>query len=102
MVLRRYRRIEEISPAGYGFDQAVVVVAELGAQLSNTLANGIAGHDHIWPYDIEKLLLGHQPSSVGHQIAKHLKRLWPQLDILLVRAQTSARKIEGKPVEVQN
>ena len=66
MILRRYRRIEEISSTGYRLDQAMIAVAELGAQLSNALADGIASHDHIWPYGIEKLLLGHKPSTNGN------------------------------------
>jgi hypothetical protein len=100
MVLCQYRRIKEISPTRYRLDQGVIAVAELSAQLSNSLFNGIVTHDHVWPYSIEKLSLGHQSSSVVREIAKHLKRLWPQLDILLARAQTSTREIERKPVEV--
>jgi hypothetical protein len=45
------------------------------------------------------ILLADQPSGVLREVAQHLKCLVPQLDILVVDAQTCARQIERKSVE---
>jgi hypothetical protein len=98
----RFRRdcgVKQIPTARYCFDQAVIGITEFVAQLPNALHYGGIGHGHIGPYRVVELPLGHQPPGIVRQVSKNLKRLGPQLDILLARTQTPAHQVERKSVK---
>ena len=91
--------VEQITAARYRLDKTVVIVAELVTQLPNALRDRVVGHGHVGPYGLVKLLLGDQPPGVLCEVTKYLEGLGPQLDIVVARAQTSARQIEREVVE---
>src|SRR5439155_16955077 len=72
---RRDRGIEQISTARYRLDQAVTVITELAAQLTNDLHDGVIRNDDVGPDRVVKLLLGNKASGSPCEVAKHLKCL---------------------------
>jgi hypothetical protein len=96
---RRNRGIKQIPTARYCLDQAVIGIIEFVTQLPNALHYGGIGHGYIGPYSGVELPLGHQAPGIVYQVSKNLKRLGPQLYILLARTQTPAYQVERKSVE---
>src|SRR5215207_4114000 len=80
----------------------MIDISELFTQLPDALNKRVISHDDVRPDGLEKLLLGHQPSSVFRQISKDLERLGRQVDVLLTNPEATAREIEREAVEPQN
>ncbi len=97
-----HRGVQQIAAARHRLDQAAVVVAELMAQFPNALHERVIGHRHVWPHRLIEFLLGHEPPGVLCEVAQHLERLGPQVDLLIARTQASSRQIEHEAVELQN
>src|SRR5262245_14643569 len=106
MQCRTYRArrfcIQDISAPGHRFDQAVILIAELGAQFPNALHQGVVRNRHVSPHRIEQLLFGNKTPDVSSKVAEHFERLGPKRNVLSTHANTASAKIESEAVEISN
>jgi hypothetical protein len=66
------------------------------------LGDRVVGNDHSGPDGVIEFLLGDQAPGIHREVFKDLEGLRPQVKILISHAQTAAREIKRKPVEIQD
>ncbi|MCP1911003.1 hypothetical protein J2R96_003483 [Bradyrhizobium elkanii] len=73
MIVRRRQRpgIEAIAAARHRLDDAVVIIAQLQAQLADALDERVVGNRDVTPDRLVQILLGCQPPGIAGEIAEH-------------------------------
>jgi hypothetical protein len=80
----------------------MVVVPQAPAQLPDALHQRLFGHHNVRPDGLDKFFLRHEPPGVSSQVREDLEGFRSKVDVLLARAQGSARQVEYEAVEPEH
>lgn len=92
VILFGYMCIETITSTRDGYDDALRIRPDGLANIRQRLNQRIVGRVGPRPQGLQKFILGNQAAAVFHQVAKKLKRLGAQLDLVAVAGETAGRE----------